>query len=380
MLAELKQSIPLAETSLGPEEIAAVARVLEGGWVTAGSVTAEFENRFAGLIGAKHAIAVSNCTAALHLANVALGVGPGDEVICPALTFVATANASRYTGATVVFADSRSPLDLTVDPGAIEDAITPRTKAISVVHYAGFACDLQAIAAIAKRFGLRLIEDCAHSPLGRAESLPSQPFTGTIGDIGCFSFFGNKNMTTGEGGMVTTNDDELARKIRLLRSHGMTSLSYERHKGHASAYDVIGLGFNYRIDEIRSAIGLCQLEKLESLNRQRRQVTAWYREELAENRHVTIPFLQRDLEWPACHIMPVIVDRDAADVRLGMAKAGIQTSKHYRPVPEFAIYGSRSGSIQSFPIEGLMTLPLSPFMTPDMVAAIAQHLKRLCTS
>src|SRR6185295_872276 len=187
----------------------------------------------------------------------ALGVGPGDEVICPALTFVASANASRYTGATVIFADVASADDLTVSPRDIEGRITSRTRAITVVHYASFACQMDEILALARRRGIAVIEDCAHAPCawhssadGKRQSL------GSLGDVGCFSFYGNKNMTTGEGGMVTTESDELAARIRLLRSHGMTSLTYDRHRRHARDYDVVALGYNYRTDEIHSALGL----------------------------------------------------------------------------------------------------------------------------
>ena len=194
-------------------------------------------------------MALTNCTAALHLAYLAVGVGPGDEVICPSLTFVATANAALTAGATVVLADVTSADDLTVDPADIERKITPRTKAIAVVHYAGYACDMDAILAIAERHRIAVIEDAAHAPLatykGRA--------LGTLGDVGCYSFFSNKNLSTGEGGAIVARTDELQKKLKLMRSHGMTTLTLDRHKGHAFSYDVVLAGQNYRIDEIRSA-------------------------------------------------------------------------------------------------------------------------------
>ncbi len=207
--------------------------------------------------GTKHAIAVNNATAALHLACMALSLGEGDEVILPSLTFVATANAIRYTGATPVFADLESEDWLCISLQAIEEKITERTKAIMVMHYAGFACDMPAIVELAKKYRLFVIEDAAHAV---GASLQGRALGSWGGDLGCYSFFGNKNMTTAEGGMVLTNSDELAEKVRIMRSHGMTSLTWDRHKGHASTYDVVALGYNYRIDEIRAAIGIEQLK------------------------------------------------------------------------------------------------------------------------
>ncbi|NLE84023.1 MAG: DegT/DnrJ/EryC1/StrS family aminotransferase, partial [Chloroflexi bacterium] len=211
--------VPLADVKLGAEEESAVLEVLRSGWLTMGAVTQAFESEFAAFTGAKHALAVNNATAALHLACLALGIGPSDEVISPSLTFVATANAIRYTGAKVVFADIESDDWLCICPNAIEAAITEHTRAIMVMHYAGFACDMPAIMRIAKERGLAVIEDAAHAV---GASFQGKAL-GTWGDIGCYSFFGNKNMTTAEGGMLTTNDDSLAEKIRLLRSHGMTT-------------------------------------------------------------------------------------------------------------------------------------------------------------
>ena len=198
-------------------------------WLSMGGETAAFEADFAALTGAAHALAVTNCTAALHLAGMALGWGPGDEVIVPSLTFVATANAVRYTGATPVFADIRSEDDLSLSPDDVAARITPRTRAIVVVHYGGYAADMPALLAVAERHGLDVVEDVAHAPGG---SLDGRAL-GTWGRIGCFSFFANKNMTTGEGGMLTTDDDGLAERLRLLRSHGMTTLTWDRHRGHA---------------------------------------------------------------------------------------------------------------------------------------------------
>lgn len=365
--------IPLAEVDIGEQEIAAVVDVLKGRWLTMNGVTEAFEEEFAHAMGVGHALAVTNGTAALHLAHMALDIGPGDEVICPALTFVATANASRYVGATVVFADSVSQRDLTVDPDSIEAMITPKTKAISVVHYGGFPCDMGRIRQIARKHDLKIIEDCAHAPLAWWKSETGERrYVGSLGDIGCFSFFSNKNMTTGEGGMVTTNDDEVARRIRLLRSHGMTTLTYDRHRGHASGYDVVVLGYNYRIDEIRSALGRVQLRNLERNNQARRSVFTWYVEALQGKANVIIPFAERNLEQAVPHIMPVILPADHDRVMCRIREAGIQTSKHYELIPEFTLYKGSGFKSRIEHIGQILTLPMYPRMTRGEVWKISE--------
>ena len=359
-------AIPLAETDIGEAELDAVGRVLRSGWLTAGPETEQFETAFAERIGVKHALAVANCTAALHLAHVAVGAGPGDEVLCPALTFVATANAARYTGADVVFCDVVGPHDLTVAPEDIERKITERTRAISVLHYGGFACRMNAILEIAGRFGLRVIEDCAHGPMARSGG----DFVGTLGDVGCFSFFGNKNMTTGEGGMLTTDDDELAESLRLYRSHGMTSASYDRFRGHAHGYDVPLLGYNYRTDDIHSAIGRVQLSRLEEFNARRRQVYRWYMEAFESVDHVVVPFAERDLELAAPHIMSVVVERDLEEIRRRLTAAAIQTSRHYDLVSSFSIYRDAPADTPTVAGLDLLSLPFGPGLTRDQVTRI----------
>lgn len=365
--------IPLTDIDVGQEEIDAVAEVLRGKWLTMGAVTEEFEKQFASKMNVGHAIAVNNGTAALHLANLALGIGPGDEVICPNITFVASANASRYCGADLVFADVISQDDLTIAPASIEAMITPRTRAITVVHYGGFVCRMDEVMDIARMHGLKVIEDCAHAPFashGFADGV--EAFAGTMGDVGCFSFFGNKNMTTGEGGMVTTNDDDLAARIRLLRSHGMTSLTYERHKGHASGYDVVTLGYNYRTDEMHSAMGICQLRKIDQLNSKRRQIYRWYIAAFADSHNVRIPFTHRDLDRSACHILPAIVTSDYTGVKQRLKNAGIQTSKHYDPVSGFSIYTDSRRADKMFDGSSILTLPLGPQMELSDVELIRE--------
>lgn len=363
--------IPLAEPDLGDEEIESVVEVLRGKWLSMGPATAAFEKEFASAHEVRHAFAVNNCTAGLHLAALACDIGPGDEVICPALTFVATANAVRYTGADVVFADVISETDLTIDPEEVRRRITPRTRAIVVVHYAGYPCLMNEINSIAREYKLFVIEDCAHAPLAWIYDKECQKrYVGSIGDVGCFSFFGNKNMTTGEGGMVTTNDGKIAEKIRLFRSHGMTTLSYDRFKGHARSYDVVCLGYNYRMNDVSSAIGLAQLRKCADFNAARRNVVRWYYDAFDDCQTVIMPFRGRPLEQSACHIMPVIVPNHEAAVRARLEALGVQTSKHYILVNSFSIYHENNFVTRYPKTQAIVTLPLFPGMKREQVQTI----------
>ncbi|MFZ3069929.1 MAG: DegT/DnrJ/EryC1/StrS family aminotransferase [Anaerolineaceae bacterium] len=370
--------VPLADVNFGPEEEAAVAAVIRSGWLTMGSVTQAFEQEFAAFVGSKHALAVTNATAALHLACLALGVGPGDEVIVPSLTFVASVNAIRYTGAVPLFADIESLDWLDISPNSIEEAITDRTKAIMVVHYAGYACDMPAILEIAHQHHLAVIEDAAHAV---GASLNERAL-GTWGQIGCYSFFGNKNLTTGEGGMLVTNDDKLAEKSRILRSHGMTTLTWDRHQGHASTYDVVDLGYNYRIDEMRSAMGRVQLGRIPSGNARRTEIVTLYRELLADLApQIKIPFSEaRGLS--SYHIMPVLLPEgaDRQAFMAGMKDAGIQTSWHYPPAHTFSIYAKEwQARGKTLPVTEAVaarevTLPLYPTMTEEQVRWVVEAI------
>src|SRR5512138_345563 len=373
--------VPLADIDFGPEEEAAVLEVLRSRWLSMGSVTQQFQDEFASFIRAKHCLAITNGTAALHLACLALGLGPGDEVIVPSLTFVATANAVRYTGAMPVFAEIENLDQLTISPSAIEACLTERTRAIMVMHYAGFACNMPAILEIAQRHHLKVIEDSAHAIGSDLEGR----MLGTWGNIGCYSFFSNKNMTTGEGGMLVTSDDALAERLRILRSHGMTSLSWDRHQGHASTYDVVDLGYNYRIDEVRSALGRVQLKKLSLNNQRRKQLTTLYRELLAELvPDLGIPF-QEVRGNPCYHIMPVLlpVGADRYQFMEGMKAQGIQTSNHYPPVHRFHIYqhdAFHSGSSLTITEEAAdreITLPLYPTMHDEQVEWVTRAVQQV---
>lgn len=332
--------IPLADIDLDDQEIEAVLRVIRSRWLTMGQCTSEFERRFGEYHAVAHGVAVSSGTAALHLAYVAIGVGPGDEVVMPALTFVATANAAVACGARPVFADIVDSREPTVDPAHVDALITPRTRAIAVVHYGGYPGRVVELAELARRRGIALVEDCAHAPGLRV----GDRYLGTWGTVGCFSFFSNKNMTSGEGGMIVTDDPALAERMRRLRSHGMTSGTWKRHHERPQDYDVLEPGWNYRIDEIRSAMALVQLEKLREGNRKRVVLTHLYRERLRLVPHVAVPF-EEDSDITAAHLFPVLADgREARRAVVdALAEAGVQTSHHYPPTHLFRYYRDRFG-------------------------------------
>lgn len=367
--------VPLADLDYDEEEEQAVVDVLRHRWLTMGATTAAFEEEFAAYHGVKYALAISNATQALHLACLALGIGPGDEVLVPSLTFVATSNSVLYCGATVRFVDVISADDLNISPAEIERQITPQTKAIMVVHYGGYPCQMPQIVDIADRHGLAVIEDAAHAPGAwyAGKSL------GTWGDIGCFSFFSNKNLSTGEGGMLVTNREDIAEKVRLLRSHGMTSLTWDRHRGHAYSYDVVELGYNYRIDEIRSALGRVQLKKLQSNNERREKITHQYWTGL-EGIDLGLPFRSAEGR-PAYHIFPVLlpenVDRRAFIDH--MRSRRIQTSIHYPPIHLFQYYRDRFPGVTLPSTESIaareVTLPLYPGMSDEQVNEVIFAVK-----
>jgi len=372
--------IPLGDIDFGEEEESAVLGVLRSRWLTMGGVSQSFEREFADMVGARHGIAVNNATAALHLACVACGIGPGDEVIVPSLTFVATANAVRYTGATPVFADVVSEDDLTISVESIEKCLTEKTRAIIVMHYGGYACDMPAITAFADQHGLAVIEDAAHSA---GASLEGRGL-GSWGKVGCYSFFSNKNMTTGEGGMLVTDDDAMSDKLRNLRSHGMTAMTWERHKGHAWSYDVTALGYNYRIDEIHSAIGRVQLAKLARNNARRAQAVAQYNDLLQELvPAVQVPF-QSYRGVSAFHIFPILLPKgkDRLAFMESMKAQRVQTSIHYPPVHKFSAYaGLDRSSRPSLPVTEEVvgrevTLPLYPGLTENDVLTVVQAVKQ----
>jgi len=334
--------VPLYDLRLEPEDVRAVMEVLESGWLTLGPRTHEFETAFASHLGVRHAVAVSSCTAALHLAYLAAGVGPGDEVIVPSLTFAATAAAVIYCGGTPVFADILGPHDFGLDPDDVEHRIGPRTKAVCAVHFAGYPAAVDRLRALCDAHGLALIEDAAHAPSADFEGRK----LGAWGRAGAFSFFSNKVLSCGEGGLLATDDDDVAALARSLRSHGMISGTRSGQTGETDSYDVVGLGFNYRLDEPRSALLLSRLARLGPEIERRRELTRAYRGKLAGMRHALLPYDDADVGRSSCYVMPILVDddgrRDAVRRRL-RDEHGIQTSVLYPAVHEFTAYRSRFG-------------------------------------
>lgn len=363
----------VAEPSLGDEEKAALAAVIDGGWITMGDRVAAFERAFAAAHGVADAVAVGSCTAGLHLVLESLGIGPGDEVLVPAATFVATANCVLHAGATPVFVDIEGldrPLMSLADAEAKR---TGRTKAVILVDYAGYLPDRERWRAFAAAHGLRLIEDAAHA--AGAEG------AGTIGDAGVFSFYGNKNMTTAEGGMVIARDPAVLERVRRLRGHGMTSSTQQRLTGHAQGYDVTMLGYNHRMDELRAAVGLVQLAKLPAWNAKRRELTEAYRSLL--ERHCPDVLMPFSGSQPSSHhilavLLPAGADRGA--VVDALRAEGIQTSVHYAPVHLFTLYRERCPGV-SLPLteefaRRELTLPLHPKMDGAQVEAVVRALAR----
>jgi dTDP-4-amino-4,6-dideoxygalactose transaminase len=375
--------VPLSDIRVDDELLAAAAETLASGWWSMGPRVGELEALFSELVEAPHALAVSNGTAALHLALLAVGCGSGDEVVLPSLNFVAAANVVARVGATPVFCDVLGDEDLNLDPDDLAAAITPRTKAAIVLHYGGFACDLEAVGELADRRGIIVVEDAAHAPGARWRGRA----LGTVGDVGCFSFFSNKNVPVGEGGMIVTSDDAIAGRLRLLRSHGMTTLTWQRHRGHASAYDVIEPGLNYRIDELRATLAIVQLQRLADGNAARLAHVLRYREVLDGVEGLSFPFRQEErVHDSANHLAVVLLPRGISrdDIREAARAEGVQTSVHYPPIHRFTAYAESAGA-RALPrtdavADRILTLPLFPHMTSadvDLVAdVIADAVRR----
>jgi dTDP-4-amino-4,6-dideoxygalactose transaminase len=367
--------ITLADVTVGEEERAAVDEVLRGGWLSMGPRTEAFERDLGALLGTANVLAVTNGTAALHLAAAAIGLGPGDQVIVPALTFVASAAGIRQTGASVVLADSASLDDFAIPAREIDRLVNERTKAVVVLHYGGYPADIEALTDAAGGHDLLLIEDAAHAIgatlAGRA--------CGTFGSAGCFSFFPNKNMTTAEGGAVAFRDADAAGRARRLRSHAMTTLTWDRHRGHASSYDVVDLGFNYRIDEMRAALGIAQLAKLKAMNEQRRLRAEQYVERLGGSERVVIP-TQGARGFSAYHLATLVAESDELrnQLREVLRQERIQTSLHYPAISGFTAYAGFEASVpvaEQIAARSL-TLPLHPRLTADDVDLVCNIVLR----
>jgi len=371
--------VPVFDLRLDEDDVQAVLDVLRSGWLTLGPRTAEFERAFADHLGARHAVAVSSCTAALHLAYLAAGIGPGDEVIVPAMTFAATAAAVVYCGATPVFAEIGD--DLALDPEDVARRITDRTKAVCVVHFAGYPARVRELRALCDAHGLALVEDVAHAPCAGVDGRA----LGTFGLAGAFSFFSNKVLACGEGGLLATDDDDVAALTRNLRSQGMTSGTWSRHTGETETYDAVGLGFNYRIDEPRAALLLSRLAKLPSGVERRRALTRAYRERLRRVPGVIVPYDDAAVDHSTCYVLPILLE-DATrrdPVRRALREGGVQTSVFYPAVHEFTAYRERFGTPSlprtEYVARAEITLPLYRDMDEALidrvVGALAEALR-----
>jgi dTDP-4-amino-4,6-dideoxygalactose transaminase len=368
--------IPLFELNFDENEINAVIETIHSKWISMGPKCEDLEKRFAEMLEVEHAVSLDNCTNALHLAMILCDIQAGDEVLCPSLTFAASVNCIRYTGAIPVFCDIRAADDLNIDPGEIEKKITPRTKAIVVVHLAGFPADMDKIMDIAKRNKLYVIEDACHGPLSEYKNKK----IGAIGDIGCFSFFSNKNISTGEGGMLITNNKSFNERARLLRSHGMTTMSYQRATGHATTYDIIELGYNFRMDDIRASIAIAQLQKLSEDIKRRIWIRKKYIEYLSDIKNIIIPF-KNNHELVSNYIMPIVLSDSTREkresVRDYLHKKGIQTSIHYPAVHRFSIYKAFKLvlPITEYVSDNEITLPMYANLSTEKLVHIASTLR-----
>lgn len=371
--------IPLFDLNYDEHEIQAVTEVIKEKWISGGPKCRKLEEMFCRQLKTEYACAVASCTAALHLALRAFDIKEGDEVLVPSLTFAATVNAVKYVGAEPVFCDVISLQEPTIDPLEIQKKITEKTKGIIVMHYAGFPCRMDDIMEIAGEKQLYVIEDACHGPLSEYHGKK----LGTIGDIGCFSFFSNKNISAGEGGMIVTNHEKIMDQIRLLRSHGMTTLSYERALGHACEYDIVDLGYNYRLDDLRASLAIAQLEKLPDDLKKRKKLREQYGKRLGRCDGLWIPFSQ-NREYVSNYIFPVVLKNSCREkrdqARKKLQETGVQTSVHYPAVHRFSIY-NQGGEIH-LPIterfaDCEMTLPLYGSLSAENVDYICDQLLRI---
>ncbi len=369
-------AVPLTDVQMAEEDLAAVAECLRSGWLTMGPRTAAFEAAVAEWTGSPFAVAVSSGTAALHLACAALELGPEDDVIVPAFTFLATAHAPRYVGAVPVLADvvSCEAPNLSVDDVAAR--ITPRTRAVIAVHMCGYPADVPALRALCEERGLALIEDAAQALGARVDG----GLAGTAGVLGCLSFFSKKQLCLGEGGMVLTADEELARRARLLRSHAMTSGTWDRHRGHEDSYDVVDIGFNFRLDEPRAALGLSRLPRVGAAIEHRRAVVREYRARLGGLDGVTLMWGDDAVEAGSHFAFPILFSSSEARAaaRNVIAAQGVQTTRYpvlhalteYAP---YATYGSLPAAEAA--ADRHLALPLSSHTTPEEIALVVEAVR-----
>ena len=377
--------LPFAKPDTGPEELQAVSQAIASGWVTTGPVTKQFEANFNEFLGGGlECLAVNSATAGLHLALEALGIGPGDEVIAPSLTFTATVEVVRYLGAEPVLVDV-DPVTLNMCPTQVRKAITAKTKAIMPVHYAGLACNMQAILAIAKEFNLKVVEDAAHA-------LPTTFNKALVGqldsDITVFSFYANKTMTTGEGGMAVTKNSELAKRMRIMRLHGMNRDAFDRFTSKTPAwyYEIVAPGFKYNLTDIASSMGVEQLKKLPGFLKRRQYLAAKYHQQLADL-PLILPANAPEGDIHSWHLYVIRLKPEAKlnrdEVIQGLSDAGIGTSVHYVPLHRHPYWRDRYQLTPAmFPVaelayQQMLSIPLFTAMTDSDQDRVITALKNL---
>lgn len=369
--------IPLFNLNFDECEAQAAYDTIKSGWISTGPKNSELEQVFMDMWKVKYAVSMSNCTSALHVCCMVCGFGPGDEVICPSLTFAASCNCIRYVGATPVFADIVSLDHINIDPADIERKITPKTKGIIVVHMAGFPAKMDEIMAIAQKYKLKVIEDACHGPLSEYKGKK----LGIIGDCAAFSFFSNKNISTGEGGMFITNNEEMEKKARLIRSHGMSSLSYQRASGHVTEYDITCLGYNFRMDDIRAAIAIEQIKKLPKDLEVRMKVRKHYIDRLSKLADVSVPFAD-NTEFVSNYIMPIVLLNSTKEhrdkIREYIHAAGVQTSVHYPAIHKFSTYRELGAvlPLSEYVADNEITLPMYAALTEEQIDFICETLEK----
>jgi perosamine synthetase len=374
--------IPYGRQSIDEEDIEAVVEVLRSDWLTTGPKVDEFERAFAGYVGAEEAVAVSNGTAALHAAMYALRIGPNDEVIVPAMTFSATANCVVFQGGTPVFSDVDRGT-LLINPASVEANITHRTKAIIAVDFAGQPCDYDSLRALANRHRLTLVADACHSLGGSYKGLP----VGSLAKLNTFSFHPVKHITTGEGGMITTNNPELAKRMRVFRNHGITTDHRQREALGSWFYEMIDLGYNYRITDFQCALGLSQLKKLPGWVTRRQEIARRYDTSFADVSEIELLGVREELIH-AYHLYVIRLNleklrADRADLFAALRSAGIGVNVHYIPVHLHPFYRKRFDTgpgmcpVAEAAYERLLSLPLFHGMTDDDVDTVIQSVSNV---
>lgn len=385
-----KEFLPFARPQIGEDAIADVADSIRSGWLTTGPKTQRFEEAFGAFVGSPYALAVNSGTAGLHLALIAFGIGPGDEVVTTPMTFAATVNTIIMTGARPVLADiDRGTFN--IDPEKLEKAVTPRTKAVIPVHFAGKPCDMEAIESIASRHGLIVIEDAAHALGARSRGKLVGAARGQ-GHATVFSFHPTKNITTGEGGMVCTSDETAAEKVAMLRQHGMSKGAWNRYAVTGTPhYDIFFAGLKYNMLDIQAAIGNEQLPRLEGFNARREEIAAAYRRELADCRGIILPPEAEPEDTHSWHIFTPLVDIDTLgftrdDFMSRMRGLNIGTALHYQPVHLFSFFREKFDWKQGdfpeaeFVGDRIVTIPLFPAMNDIDVADVIDAARKVTDS